>query len=281
MISLWLIFLALSLVASAFIIWPLWQSNIKISYPEETINKTWYQNRLQELENAFAEKTIDLACFKQNKIQLQKDFLSMVDEKHAYSSKALRLPALLITLGFCGLAFLTYQHLGASQSLRKLDHAKQEQIKIEAEIKSMGGESAVIQKLKQRLKDYPNEAQGWYLLGRIYFSQNDYAAAVKIFEKAHDLASSRIDIATELAEASYLSPLKSDQAKALTRLQWVLKLDPANPTALNLSALMLYHQGKYTQAINIWKNLLAETPVGSTTAKALQTAIVQAQAKIA
>jgi len=144
----------------------------------------------------------------------------------------------------------------------------------------MGGEQGVVAKLKQRLQSQPNDAKGWYYLGRIYFSQNNFSAAASAFNRANQLQPDDESLLVQLAESSYLSHDTKLQQEAKTELQKALKLNPQDPAALNLSALMLYHENKYQAAINIWQNLLAIAPEGSDTANALQAAIAQANTKI-
>lgn len=278
MITLWLMLVILTCIACGFIAWPMWQSAAyKQDQNQQTENKAWYLERLQELQQALAECKIDQATFDQDQIQLQKDFLALTETPNRKrKNKAQRLLALVVVLIFASSSFLLYQKLGASATLAEKQQAQQAAAKADAEVKAMGGEQGVIGKLKQQLASHPNQPQGWYLLGRIYFSQNNFKAATASFATAAKLAPNRADIAVQLAESAYLAQDKN----AEHYLQQALKLAPEDPSALNLSALMLYHQKKYEQALAIWQNLLLQAPENSDTAKALQTAIAQTEAQL-
>ena len=283
MILLWSILIFLTLIASFFSLRTLWHFPAPSSSEsaQQHANNAWYLERLDDLEFSFAQQEIDAAAFEQNKLQLQKDFLTFETQTHTSTAPpSYRLVAVLIALVFAATSLFLYQQLGASRALAQQLKAKQQQTTMDVEIQALGGNEGVIQKLKTHLAQSPQDAQGWYLLGRIYFSQNHFHHSAIAFEKAVKLAPSRTEIFSQLAEACYLSPDKNDQLLAAHYLQRALALAPQDPTALNLSALMLYHQGHYQKALAIWQNLLMQAPKDSDTAKALQAAIQQAEEKL-
>ncbi|MCD6046380.1 MAG: cycH [Gammaproteobacteria bacterium] len=279
MINLWLLVSLFCLIACSFIYKALTKSNSPEDNAQLLTNKAWYEDRLQALEKLYTEKQLSLEEFEIEKIKLQKDFVSMASKPPQHAHSPHRLAAFIISACLILAALISYQKLGASQTLAKYYADKTAQEKTENEIQSMGGEAGVIHKLEAKLKAQP-DAQGYYLLGKIYFKQNRYHDAVLTFEKALTLAPTRSDIASELAEACYFSPNPADRLQYQARLQHALTLNPQDPTALNLQALLYYHQKKYTQAIDIWQKLLAEIPEGSDTGQALAAAIQDAQSKL-
>jgi cytochrome c-type biogenesis protein CcmH len=279
MISLWLLILLFCLIACSFIYKALIKPNLAEENAQLLTNKAWYEDRLQALEKLYTEEQLSLEEFEIEKIKLQKDFITMAEKPLQRSHSPHRLAAFIISACLILAALISYQKLGASQTLAKYYAEKAAKVKANNEIQSMGGETGVIHKLEAKLQAQP-DAQGYYLLGRIYFKQNRYHDAVLAFEKALTLAPTRSDIASELAEASYFSPNPADRLQYQARLQHALTLNPQDPTALNLQALLYYHQKKYAQAIDIWQKLLAEMPEGSDTSQALAAAIQDAQNKL-
>ncbi|MFU8797371.1 MAG: tetratricopeptide repeat protein [Gammaproteobacteria bacterium] len=94
----------------------------------------------------------------------------------------------------------------------------------------------VIKRLKKQLETNPNSAKGWYLLGKLYLSQENYTEAVEVFAKANHL-------------------------------------QPDDPeTLLNYGqALLMAKQSK--EAAAIWRKLRSHYPDDSEEAKTLDAAI--------
>ena len=78
MILLWSILIFLTLIASFFSLRTLWHFPAPSSSEsaQQHANNAWYLERLDDLEFSFAQQEIDAAAFEQNKLQLQKDFLT-------------------------------------------------------------------------------------------------------------------------------------------------------------------------------------------------------------
>lgn len=101
----------------------------------------------------------------------------------------------------------------------------------------------VIEQLKARLQQEPNSAEGWYLLGRLYLSQQRYLEAQRAFAKAATLA-------------------------------------PNNPVILNNYALSNYLNHNYQQAIGAWLQVLTLIPNDSEDATFVRQAIAKAKAEM-
>lgn len=154
---------------------------------------------------------------------------------------------------------------------------KQEEIKrVLAEIKSP---EELIERLKSRLDDSPASARGWYLLGRLYVSQNALLKAQEAFAKACQL-----NPADESAQVNYIETrwqINDQKFDQLLRadLQALLQKNPDQPDALAMSAMDAYQQNNFLRAIQLWQHLLRLAPQNSPEAKSLRKAIAMAQQK--
>jgi cytochrome c-type biogenesis protein CcmH len=274
----WLSILLLTLLACGCIIFPLWQTRHLDQDKQRIANKAWYTDQLKALQQSLAQKKIDSFRFEQERCALQKDFLlfnstAVVQEQNPPH----RILAVLLTCAFSIAVWCLYQKLGASHTLAA--HYAEETTKqqTDARIKMMGGAQSVVRKLKQQLALHPKDAQGWYLLGRIYFSENQFNTARLALERAVQLAPNRQEIVAQMVEASYLS----GDTRTQSRLRQALQQAPQDPTLLNVSALLLYQQKKYQQALTIWQNLLPQVPESSDAEQAITTAIAATKKKLA
>lgn len=55
------------------------------------------------------------------------------------------------------------------------------------EYQKLGGLDGMIAKVKTKLKTNPNDAMGWFILGKLYLMKNDPLHAKKALQKAHQL----------------------------------------------------------------------------------------------
>lgn len=189
---------------------------------------------------------------------------------------------LAIAIFFCSFSLIAYYHWGHSQALEQylVQHkATQQRLALQQQI----GLSVpdMIQQLKARLVANTQDAKGWYLLGRLYFNQEDFHAAATAFAKANQLQNNNPDFMMQYVQASYLANHEKLTANSKQLLEKVLALEPDNALALNLSAVTAYQQGKYQIAIQFWQRLLPRYPSDSVESQALQAGIANAQQKLA
>lgn len=136
----------------------------------------------------------------------------------------------------------------------------------------------VIQQLQQHLAKEPNSAEGWYLLGRLYASQEKYLEATQAFTKANALQPNQMNILINYAASLFmLHPV--DNQKIAILLKQALTRDPQNDAVLNLMAINFYQQQQYDKAISIWEKLSEKYPPDTNDGKALLKAIATAQYK--
>lgn len=169
-----------------------------------------------------------------------------------------------------------YLHWGSSQQLSAYYQSQKQAQLVQQEIKKIGSPQQVIAKLEERLQQQP-DAKGWYLLGRLYFSQGQLKEAISAYDNAKQLQPSDPKILLAYTEALFLRDnALSQQAKQM--LEHVLVKQPDNPEALNILAIAAYQQGDYQQAINVWEQLLVRFPANTEDGKKLLEAIAKAQA---
>lgn len=175
------------------------------------------------------------------------------------------------------LAALAFYH--DSTSYQQFTHwltSKQQFTAVQKLRGELGTPQQVIAKLKQHLQQDPQSAQGWYLLGRLYTSQQQFQEATMAFAHAYALQPKNPDIIFQYAQILYLTQ-HSLAGKPTTLLQQLLQLEPNNDLAVNLLAVAAYQQHDYQHAITLWERLLPNYPVNSPDGKALLNAIAQAQ----
>ncbi|MDP3704409.1 MAG: tetratricopeptide repeat protein [Legionellaceae bacterium] len=149
--------------------------------------------------------------------------------------------------------------------------------RVQAMLKSVKGPQELIDKLNAHLLQKPNSARGWYLLGRLYASQNQWELAQQAFATAHQLKPNNELFTVNYAQSLFdrHEAVFADKGRML--LTKLLKTNPKQPDALAMLAMEAYTRHAYQAAIDYWERLLALVPEQSEEASAIRKAIVKAQ----
>jgi cytochrome c-type biogenesis protein CcmH len=126
-----------------------------------------------------------------------------------------------------------------------------------------GGMGSVVTSLAERLKNNPNDMQGWILLGRSYMSMERSNDAAQAFKRAIDLGGNRPDVMADYAEALAIAADNSVPTEARLTFFQVLSDDPYNVKARFYLGLDQAQQGNFQDAMQQWTDLIAVSPPGA------------------
>jgi len=280
MLLFWLSITGLLFLALAFIFVPLIRGRDKNSRQMELPFDSGYDHELEvalshgeiseaDYRQAKAEsKIVSKQKFKNIFIPASKPKASTKQSKWVYITLALVLP--IIPLGI-------YLHMGASSDLPGLFANKKKASEIEEFRRQYGSPEILIAKLREQLGREPSSARGWYLLGKLYFSQQELDKTIDAFSKANKYQPNDAEIMTQYAQALYFKNDNKLGPYSQGLLNKVLNEDPKNPLALNLVAVDAFTKDKYRTAIDYWKRLQEVVPTGGRDAENVELAIGRAQ----
>jgi cytochrome c-type biogenesis protein CcmH len=123
--------------------------------------------------------------------------------------------------------------------------------------------AANVDKLAERLKQNPNDAQGWTMLARSYMMQERFSEAAAAYERLTTLNANDADAWADYAEALALANGQNLAGKPTEAIDRALKIDPKNQKALDLAGSAAFQAGNYQKAIEYWQKLLTSLPPGS------------------
>ena len=118
----------------------------------------------------------------------------------------------------------------------------------------------LIEQLRKKLEQNPNDAVGWGLLARSYMAMERYGDAVPIFEKATKLDPNNASLLADYADAFGVHQGRKLEGKPETLIQKALKLDPHNVKALMLSGTIAYNRKDFARAAKEWEDAHAYLP---------------------
>jgi cytochrome c-type biogenesis protein CcmH len=137
--------------------------------------------------------------------------------------------------------------------------------------------AAMVDKLAQRMKEQPNDAEGWAMLARSYSVLGRHPEALVAYEKAVAL---RKDDPTLLADYADSLAVKNNHkldGEPMKLVERALKLDPKNIKALSLAGTAAFDRKDYAGAVKQWEKVVAIGPADNAFVQQLGPAIDEAR----
>ncbi|MGQ0667993.1 MAG: c-type cytochrome biogenesis protein CcmI, partial [Nitrospiraceae bacterium] len=150
-------------------------------------------------------------------------------------------------------AAMTHPAVSAMSSQEGSDEARQ----------MAEGLNTLVERLKKKLEQNPNDAVGWTLLARSYMAMERYAEAVPIFDKAVKLNPDDANLLADYADALGVHQGRKLEGKPEVLIQKALKIDPNNVKALMLSGTVAFNRQNYALAAKDWERARASLPADS------------------
>ena len=110
--------------------------------------------------------------------------------------------------------------------------------------------------IKKRLKDNPEDAEGWFMLGRTMMARHEYDKAVTAYQRSNDLLANEPGILFALADALAMQNNGSLLGEPEELLQRGLEIAPDFPNGLWLAGMAAEQRKDYQAAHRYWKRLL-------------------------
>ena len=137
--------------------------------------------------------------------------------------------------------------------------------------------NTMLQRLTERLKEKPDDAEGWTMLARSYSALGRHAEALPAYQKVialkPDSGQALADYADGLATANGRS-LKGEPEKLIAQ---ALKLDPINLKALSLAGTVAFQAGDHALAVKHWEGALKVSEPGTEFTQQLRGALNEAR----
>jgi cytochrome c-type biogenesis protein CcmH len=127
----------------------------------------------------------------------------------------------------------------------------------------MEGLNTLMDRLKKKLEQNPDDASGWAMLARSYMAMERYAEAVPTFEKAFKLNPNDADMLADYADALGIHQGRKLEGRPETLIEKALKVDPNHVKALMLAGTIAYNRKDFALAVKDWERARANLPPDS------------------
>ena len=119
---------------------------------------------------------------------------------------------------------------------------------------------AMLEKLAARMKDKPDDADGWAMLGRSYAVLGRFDQAMPALKQAVALRGNDAVLLTDYADALAVVNGRSLEGEPARIVEQALKLDPNNLKALSLAGTHAFNRKDYAQALKHWEKMVELAP---------------------
>jgi cytochrome c-type biogenesis protein CcmH len=191
----------------------------------------------------------------------------------APASKRAWVLALALMLLVPAAAFTLYQRLGnpvAAVAATAADGAGHEVS--ERQI------AAMVESLAQRLKQRPDDADGWVLLAHSYQALERFAEAADAYAHADALMPNNASLLADYADTLAMAQGRRLEGAPAALIQRALAIDPKQKKALALAATVALETRDLDTSIAYWRRLAAELPAGSDEASQVADVIAEVDA---
>jgi len=110
--------------------------------------------------------------------------------------------------------------------------------------------------IKQRLRNNPEDAEGWFVLGKTYMARQKFDKAITAFQRTYDLVGEEPGVMFSLADALAMQNDGVMQGEPEQLVRRGLEISPQDPTGLWLAGLAAEQRQDYKGAHASWSQLM-------------------------
>jgi cytochrome c-type biogenesis protein CcmH len=139
---------------------------------------------------------------------------------------------------------------------------------------------AMVERLAARLRDNPEDVEGWKLLGRSNAVLGRYPEAADAYAKAAARAPRDAQLLADLADVLAMSLGQTLQGEPEKLVLRALELEPGNLKALALAGTAAFERKDFSAAAAYWERMLPHVAPDSEDARTIQQNIAEARSLV-
>lgn len=261
---LWTSFAILSAVVLVALLRPLLAPAATPLAPEEA-GREVYRDQLAEIDSDRAAGMIGEAEAEAAKRELARRLLAEAAGSAASSAAAAATGTGFARYSFYiagiallpALGLLIYQATGSPRLPSQPHDARVAQKPVPNSIDDL------VARVEERLREHPEDGQGWDVLAPVYMRQERFREAADAFARAIRLLGPNAKRLSGFGEATVIAENGIVSEPARLAYEQLLKLEPGQPEARFWLAMAKEQDGKLTEAAADYRGLLADAPAGA------------------
>ena len=247
-------------IGLAWVVPPLLRGGARAKVDRTAVNLGILKDQLAELEAERVRGTIGEEQYAATKADLQQRVLDetqaepVVEAPRATQLGKLTAAAMVVVVPI--VAALAYGRFGDLSAFNPLARQGADA----AHEFSKDDLANMTQRLAERLKKEPDNANGWSTLARTYYSMGRFAEASAAFEKLVELVPDDASVLADYADALAMAQGRRIAGKPMELINRALKIDPLQWKALAMAGTDAFDRKDYRSAVELWEKLQASLP---------------------
>ncbi|MBL0140825.1 MAG: c-type cytochrome biogenesis protein CcmI [Betaproteobacteria bacterium] len=135
--------------------------------------------------------------------------------------------------------------------------------------------------LEQKMKEQPDDVQGWMLLARSFAATGKTEKALAAYAHLAKIAPQEASVLADYADALGASRGRNLAGEPTELVMRALQVDPRHPKALALAASAKLNSGDFAESLAYWERLYAVVPPGSEDAAEVRNVIEDVRSRAA
>ena len=272
MTAFWLIGALFVAGALLFILPPLLARHAPVRFSRAATNLAIYRDQSRELDADRAAGTLNAAQHAKARRELEARLLEDVAGAQAAPSAPARGHGAAIVAGFAiplG-ALALYLVVGNPQAIVPAQEASQG---ASAHGVNAGSVDGLVERLAARMRENPDDSQGWRLLARSYGALGRFNEAAQAYAKAAARLPGDAGVLADYAESLAMAQGGRLQGEPEGIIERALAADPGNLKAHALGGSAAFGKEDYAGAIRHWERMLPLVPPESESARQVQVVV--------
>lgn len=263
----WLLCVVIGAGALFYVLRPLLKARKDPLVSRREANIAIYRDHMRELDADFASGTLSKADYERSKLELEARLLDDVSATEAATVPSHgRRAALAIGISVPLVALAIYYATGNLSGIHPHTGTPDA-----AQVDEMVG------RLAAKLRENPDDAEGWKLLGRSYTVMGRFPDAVAAFAKALERSPRDAQLLADFADVLAMTRDRKLDGEPEKLVERALQIDPKNLKALALSGTAAYERKDYARAAATWSRMLPLVPPDSEDARIIAENVAEAR----
>jgi cytochrome c-type biogenesis protein CcmH len=270
----WVLVTLFAVAALAFVLPALLaRGGRKESPAGDAANIAIYRDQLRELDADLAAGTLMREQHDEARRELERRMLEDVGpgKDSAPAAEAGRGSAIAVGIAIPLVAALLYFAVGNPRALAPVPARGDGQGVTVEQIEGM------VERLAARMKENPDDAKGWVMLGRSYMVLDRFPEAVDAYANAIKRSPPDAQLLVDYADAIAMARGRRLEGEPESLIAQALKLDPDNVKALLLAGTVAFQKKDFKGAIVHWEKILKVVPPDSEIADSIRDGVADAR----
>ena len=271
-----LIALGIALCAAVVFLWVLLRERKPVTQASQAnANAKVYRDQILDLDREHDSGHISDQEWQQSRDELSLRLLedtSAVDDPAAKTEKPAIWTAVVLAVALPLGSMGMYMWVGQPEALNPLALKTPDQV----DPKDL---TKMAQTLAEKLKDKPDNLQGWVMLGRTYRTLENFDAALRAYDSALKLSADD-DLKLERIEVIAMQRQGQFEGEPWNVIREILQRDPQHFGALLTAGSASYADGKFADALKYWEQARKPLDANNPDLEGLESAIATVRERL-